>query len=114
MLEEGVSDHRHERMTVTFFRSSARVREAGATPLESRLSAFPPALPTLARVRLQRISPIGTRRNPPPRAENAANFFRSSARAAIHNPEKYRPKSMQGSTAMAIMRLSRRSAFPHG
>src|SRR5262245_6515951 len=42
----------------------------------------PPALPTLARVRLQRLSPIGNRRNPPPRAENAANFFRSSARAA--------------------------------
>src|SRR5262249_54234307 len=40
---------------------------------------FPPALPTLARVRLQRLSPIGNRRNPPPRAENAANFFRSSA-----------------------------------
>src|SRR5215472_3049248 len=40
--------------------------------------AFPPALPTLARVRLQRLSPIGNRRNPPPRAENAANFFRSS------------------------------------
>ena len=36
-----------------------------------------------ARVRLQRLSPIGNRRNPPPRAENAANFFRSSARAAI-------------------------------
>src|SRR5262249_57346309 len=45
--------------------------------------AFPPALPTLARVRLQRLSPIGNRRNPPPRAENAANFFRSSTRAAI-------------------------------
>src|SRR5262249_48959798 len=45
--------------------------------------AFPPALPTLARVRLQRLSPIGNRRNPPPRAENAANVFRSSARAAI-------------------------------
>src|SRR5262245_50994367 len=40
--------------------------------------AFPPALPTLARVRLQRLSPIGNSRNPPPRAENAANFFRSS------------------------------------
>src|SRR5262249_45674678 len=43
--------------------------------------ASPPALPTLARVRLQRLSPIGNSRNPPPRAENAANFFRSSARA---------------------------------
>src|SRR5262249_28808903 len=42
----------------------------------------PPALPTLARVRLQRLSPIGNSRNPPPRAEKAANFFRSSARAA--------------------------------
>src|SRR5262249_30910922 len=40
------------------------------------------ALPTLARVRLQRLSSIGNRRNPPPRAENAANFFRSSARAS--------------------------------
>jgi len=29
---------------------------------------------------LQRLSPIGHRRNRPPRAENAANFFRSSAR----------------------------------
>src|SRR5262249_41059626 len=27
--------------------------------------AFPPALPTLARVRLQRLSPIGNSRNPP-------------------------------------------------
>src|SRR5262245_14313513 len=60
--------------------------------------AFPPALPTLARVPLQRLSPIGNSRNPPPRAENAANFsgrargrrgpenaanfFRSSTRAA--------------------------------
>src|SRR5262249_43096892 len=35
--------------------------------------AFPPALPTLARVRLQRLSPIGNCRNPPPRAENVAN-----------------------------------------
>src|SRR5262249_61714367 len=43
--------------------------------------ASPPALPTHARVRLQRLSPIGNRRNPPPRAEKAANFFRSSASA---------------------------------
>src|SRR5262249_51527471 len=43
--------------------------------------AFPPALPTLARVRLQRLSPIGNRRNRPAAAENAANFFRSSTRA---------------------------------
>src|SRR5262249_14155827 len=53
--------------------------EAGATPLESRLSrlgrAFPPALPTLARVRLQRLSPIGNCRNRLAVAENAANFF---------------------------------------
>src|SRR5262249_30802827 len=32
----------------------------------------------LARVPLQRLSPIGNRRNRPARAENAANFFRSS------------------------------------
>src|SRR5262249_33117905 len=37
--------------------------------------AFPPALPTLARVRLQRLSPIGKGRNRPAAAENAANFF---------------------------------------
>src|SRR5262245_26658705 len=49
--------------------------------------AFPPALPTLARVRLQRLSPIGNSRNPPPRAENAANFFRSSARARAGKPK---------------------------
>src|SRR5262249_46003976 len=34
----------------------------------------------LARIRVPRLSPIGNRRNPPPRAENAANFFRSSAK----------------------------------
>src|SRR5262249_34844094 len=44
--------------------------------------AFPPALPTLARVRLQRLSPIGNCRNRPAAAENAANFFPSSTGAA--------------------------------
>src|SRR5262249_6343139 len=44
--------------------------------------AFPRALPTLARVRLQRLSPIGNRRNRPAAAKNAADFFRSSTRAA--------------------------------
>src|SRR5262249_54434236 len=51
--------------------------------------AFPPALPTLARVRLQRLSPIGNRRNPPPRAEKAANFFRSSASAREKNRDGF-------------------------
>src|SRR5262249_18300283 len=44
--------------------------------------AFPPALPTLARVRLQRLSPNENSRNRAAAAENAANFFRSSTRAA--------------------------------
>src|SRR5262249_39697930 len=45
--------------------------------------ASPPALLTLARVRLQRLSPIGNCRNRPARAENAANFFRSSAKTRV-------------------------------
>src|SRR6516165_8299747 len=72
------------RKCANFFRSSARA--GGGRPAVSRRDAarvafvrlgraFPPALPTLARVRLQRLSPIGNRRNPPPRAENAVNFF---------------------------------------
>src|SRR5262249_26503275 len=36
----------------------------------------------LARIRVPRLSPIGNRRNRPAAAENAANFFRSSTRAA--------------------------------
>src|SRR5262249_61765377 len=39
--------------------------------------------PTAARLRIVPQSPIGSWRKPPPRAENAANFFRSSARAVI-------------------------------
>ena len=35
----------------------------------------------LARIRVPRLSPIGNRRNRPAAGENAANFFRSSARA---------------------------------
>src|SRR5262245_28607981 len=57
-------------------------RESGLLAFVRLGRAFPPALPTLARVRLQRLSSIGNRRNPRPRAENAANFFRSSARAS--------------------------------
>ena len=36
----------------------------------------------LARIRVPRLSPIGNRRNRPAAAKNAANFFRSSTRAA--------------------------------
>ena len=50
--------------------------------------AFPPALLTLARVRLQRLSPIGNRRNPPPRAENAANFFSTTGLSADGKTEE--------------------------
>src|SRR5262249_57186765 len=50
--------------------------------------ASPPALPPLARVRLQRLSPIGNCRNRPAAAENAANFFRSSARAGGREAER--------------------------
>src|SRR5262249_46589460 len=55
-------------------------RDAARVAFVRLWRAFPPALPTLARVRLQRLSPIGNRRNPPPGAENAANFFPSSTR----------------------------------
>src|SRR5262249_38218375 len=65
--------------------SASVERESGLLAFVRLGRAFPPALPTLARVRLQRLSSIGNRRNPPPRAENAANFFRSSARASAPN-----------------------------
>src|SRR5262249_27541773 len=39
----------------------------------------------LARIRVPRLSPIGNRRNRPAAAKNAANFFRSSTRAAGGN-----------------------------
>src|SRR5262249_40803950 len=61
-------------------------RRSSIWPLRSRTCrrglgrAFPPALLTLARVRLQRLSPIGNRRNRPAAAENAAH--RSSASVA--------------------------------
>src|SRR6516165_11758769 len=78
------------RKCANFFRSSARA--GGGRPAVSRRDAarvafvrlgraFPPALPTLARVRLQRLSPIGNRRNRPAAAENAANFFQRRAGA---------------------------------
>jgi len=96
------------RKCANFFRSSARA--GGGRPAVSRRDAarvafvrlgraFPPALPTLARVRLQRLSPIGNSRNPPPRAENAANFFRSSARAVQKKTPPRRRASMIGSEA---------------
>src|SRR5262249_31436492 len=56
-----------------------RWRDAARVAFVRLWRAFPPALPTLARVRLQRLSPIGNCRNRPGAAENAANFFRSSA-----------------------------------
>ena len=60
--------------------------EAGATPLElarvcKAWARVTGGLLALARIRVPRLSPIGNRRNPPPRAEKAANFFRPSARA---------------------------------
>src|SRR5262249_43083264 len=67
--------------------ASASVEREGGLLAFVRLGrAFPPALPTLARIRVPRLSPIGNRRNRPAAAENAANFFRSSTRAAGRLP----------------------------
>src|SRR6516225_5215540 len=74
--------------------------------------AFPPALITLARVRLQRLSPIGNCRNPPAAAENAANFFRSSARAAVFGNCRNPPAAAEN--AANFFRSSARAAVFFG
>jgi len=61
--------------------------QTGTTPLElarvcKAWARVTGRLLAPARVPLQHLSPIGNRRNRPPAAENAANFFPSSARAA--------------------------------
>ena len=63
-------------------RRSAKKDRSRRTAIALLRRAFPPALLTLARVRLQRLSPIGDRRNRPAAAENAPNFFPSNTRAA--------------------------------
>ena len=62
--------------------------------------------PRLARVRLQRLSAIGNRRNPPPRAENAANFsvelrLICCARAASGDATATPPRSVMNSARAA-------------
>ena len=66
-----------------------QVWETRLPRLAAGLFFGPPALLTLARVRLQRLSPIGNRRNPPAAAENAPNFFSSNTRAARGPEARY-------------------------
>src|SRR5262249_43412845 len=49
-----------------------------------RRAATPPQCPPPARVGFQRLPQTGNRKNPPPRAENAANFFRRARRGSAN------------------------------